>query len=291
MRDGSAGVSAGTVGIEGRREKSVGSSDHVFARAYMELQQQRQVEHIDVSAKTAASQAQPEGVRLASLGKGMSTADIDAKAQQVVIRRSGRVVERLADEKAASAFADKTGLSAEDRDTLLKLAALRAADGPAREAAKASIGKDARATDNMVNTLSQAAERGRARAEVQQNDAQVYEWIERQRQLRAQQEPAADQAGPAARAVEGSQTIERQGALAAPDQARAMPPEVGSQFTKDGDQYDHQQSKAVAFVDRGDKLSTSASTPKMAEALVKVAEGPGGRPVHGRAGVGQGPVT
>lgn len=54
-----------------------------------------------------------------------------------------------------------------------------------------------------------------------------------------------------------------------------MPPEVGSQFTKDGDKYYHQQSKAVAFVDRGDKLSTSASTPKMAEALVKVAEARG----------------
>lgn len=216
-----------------------------------------------------------EGVRLVSLGKGASVADIDEKAQQVVIRRSGRVVERLADEKAAGDFADKKGLSAEDRDALLKLAAARAADGPARDAVKATLGKDARAMDSMVNTLSQAAERGRVRAEVQQNDAQVYEWIERQRQLRAQQEPAASQAAPAARAVEGTQSIERQGALAAPDKSRAIPPEVGSQFTKDGDKYYHQQSKAVAFVDRGDKLSTPASTPKMAEALVKVAEARG----------------
>ena len=275
LRDGSVGVSAETVGIHGRREKSVGSSDQAFARAYAELQQQRQVERIDASAKTAASQAEPEGVRLASLGKGISTADIDAKTQQVVIRRSGRVVERLPDERAAGEFADKKGLSAEDRDALLKLVAARAADDPARDAAKASSGKDARPMNNMVNTLSQVAERGRVRAEVQQNDAQVYEWIERQRQLRAQQEPAAGQAGPAMRTVEGTQTIERQGALAAPDQARAMPPEVGLQFTKDGDKYYHQQSKAVAFVDRGDKLSTSASTPKMAEALVKVAEARG----------------
>lgn len=277
MRDGSAGVSAETVGIEGRREKSVGSSDQVFARAYVELQQ-RQVERIEVSARTGASQAEPEGVRLASLGKGVSTADIDAKAQQVVIRRSGRVIERLADEKAAGEFADKKGLSADDRDTLLKLAAARAADGPAREAAKASIGKDARPMDNMVNTLSQAAERGRVRAEVQQNDAQVYEWIERQRQLRAQQEPTAGQTAavaPTSRAVEGAQTIERQGALASPNTAPAVPPEIGSQFTRDGDKYYHQQSKAVAFVDRGDKLSTPASTPKMAEALVRVAEARG----------------
>lgn len=245
--------------------------------AYLELQQQRQV-RIEVSATTAASRGEPEGVRLESLGKGVSTADVDPKAQQVVIRRSGRVIERLADEKAAGEFADKKGLSAEDRETLLKLAAVRAADGPEREAAKASIGRDARSMDSMVNTLSQAAERGRVRAEVQQNDTQVYEWIERQRQLRAQQETAADSAAAAARpsrAVEGSQTIERQGPLAASDTARAVPPEVGAQFTRDGDKYYHQQSKAVAFVDRGDKLSTPASTPKMAEALVKVAEARG----------------
>lgn len=275
MRDGSAGISAETVGVDDRREKSVGSSDQAFARAYLELQQQRQV-RIEVSATTAASRGEPEGVRLESLGKGVSTADVDPKAQQVVIRRSGRVIERLADEKAVGEFADKKGLSAEDRETLLKLAAVRAADDPEREAAKASIGKDAQPMDSMVNTLSQAAERGRVRAEVQQNDAQVYEWIERQRQLRAQQETgsAAATARPS-RAVEGSQTIERQGPLAAPDTARAIPPEVGSQFTRDGDKYYHQQSKAVAFVDRGDKLSTPASTPKMAEALVKVAEARG----------------
>ena len=51
-------------------------------------------------------------------GKGASTADFDVKTNEVLIRRSGRVVERFEDDQAILDFAQKKRLSDLDRETL-----------------------------------------------------------------------------------------------------------------------------------------------------------------------------
>ncbi|MET0413021.1 MAG: LPD7 domain-containing protein [Polyangiaceae bacterium] len=225
------------------------------------------------------------GVRLESLGKGVSVADVDEKTNQVVIRRSGRVIERFADDQAVAAFAEKKKLSDVDRETLTKLAEVRNADRETRDQAKASLGPDARATAEMVNVLSAEAERGRVRAEVERNDAEVHAWVEKQRKLRQQREEpieteairAAAAASAAKPADKGSEAVEREATFAAPSERKtAVPSEVESQYLRVGEKYYHSNNtKAVAFVDRGDKLETPSSAPKMAEALVKIAEARG----------------
>ena len=224
------------------------------------------------------------GVRLESLGKGVSVADIDEKTNQVVIRRSGRVIERFADDQAVAAFAEKKKLSEVDRETLAKLSEVRNADRETREQAKASLGPDARATAEMVNVLMAEAERGRVRAEVERNDAEVHAWVERQKKLRQQRsEPIEAEAlraaaASAAKAPEkAAEAVEREATFASPSERKtAVPSEVESQYLRVGEKYYHSNnSKAVAFVDRGDKLETPSSAPKMAEALVKIAEARG----------------
>lgn len=223
------------------------------------------------------------GIRLESLGKGVSVADVDEKSQQVVIRRSGRVIERLADEKAVEQFADTKKLSDMDRETLSKLAEVRTADAQTRADVKATIGPDSRATSEMVNVLVREAEKGRVRAEVERNDAEVYAWVDKQKRLREQRaEPTAAEALKAAadRSVEAPRAgdgIEKEGTFAsAQTRAKVVPADIEAMYIKVGEKYYHSNNtKAVAFVDRGDKLETPSSAPKMAEALVKVAEARG----------------
>jgi hypothetical protein len=224
-----------------------------------------------------------QGVRLESLGKGISVADVDEKTNDVVIRRSGRVIERFGDDKSIAEFADKKKLSELDRETLVKLAEIRQADPSARAEVKLTLGPDLELREpEMVNSLAADPERGRVRAEVERYDAEVYAWVEKQkkaRELRVEPVEIAALAAVAAEAAEtkSADTIEREAPFASPNtRLKAVPPEVGSQYLQVGEKFYHQNNtKAVAFVDRGDKLETASSAPKMAEALVKIAEARG----------------
>lgn len=238
------------------------------------------------------------GVRLESLGKGVSTADVDEKTNQVVIRRSGRVIERFADNKAIAEFSEAKKLSEVDRETLARLSELRQAEPAARAEAKRSLGPDAKAREpELVNVVAPDPDKARIRAEVQQNDAEVYVWVERQRKLREQQRvqpgdaapvaataaaaaapsaPAPPTASPARPESRGDDTIEKESTFSSPNPRRVVPPEIGAQYLQVGEKYyNPNNTKTAAFVDRGDKLETPSSAPKTAEALVKIAEARG----------------
>ena len=232
-------------------------------------------------AGKSSEAAKEQGVRLVSLGKGVSTAGVDEKTNQVIVRRSGRVVERLVDAKAIDEFADKKKLSEVDRETLLKLNAVREADPGTRADAKRALGPDAARQPELVNSVAPATEKERVRADVQRNDAEVYAWIEKQRLARLRVEPieTAAIAAAAARSAEAKSgdTIEREAPFASPNaRIKVIPPEIGAQYSQVGDKFYHpNNTKAVAFVDRGDKLETPSSAPQMAQSLVKIAEARG----------------
>ena len=235
------------------------------------------------AAKGVDVPAKNQGIRLESLGKGISAADVDEKTSQVVVRRSGRVVERFEDEKAIVEFVEKKKLSALDRETLLKLNAVREADPAARAEAKRGLGPNAPAREpELANSVAASSEKGLLRAEIERNDAETYTWVEKQRKARLERvEPIETDviAAAAAKATEtkSGDTIEREALFASPNaRIKVVPSEIGSQFNQVGDKYFHQNNtKSVAFVDRGDKLETPSSAPQMAQSLVKIAEARG----------------
>ena len=230
------------------------------------------------------------GVRLDSLGKGTSTADVDVKSHEVVIRRSGRVVERFEDDRAIIDFAQKKRLSELDRETLLKLAALKSVDPLARADARRAIEARIPAPDaEPINAVAADTAQGRIRAEVERNDADVYARVEAMKKAREaarakRVEPlepvpepiAIERAGQAAE-VRSDDTITREAPFAAPNaKIRLVPADVTAQFIKAGNTYYvPNNTKAVAFVDRGDKLETSSSAPQIAKSLVSIAEARG----------------
>ena len=230
------------------------------------------------------------GVRLDSLGRGTSAADVDAKSNEVVIRRSGRVVERFEDDRAILDFAQKKRLSDLDRETLLRLDALKSMDPLTRADARRAI--DARspaAQVELANTVAADNAQGRIRAEVERNDADVYTRVEAMKKAREaakakRVEPLEPVPAPIAAARAGQDaearsddTITRESPFASPNaKIRIVPADITAQFISAGDTYYVPNStKAVAFVDRGDKLETSSSAPQIAKSLVAIAEARG----------------
>ncbi len=218
-----------------------------------------------------------QGVPLESLGRGASVADIDGKTRDVVIRRSGRVIERFDGPDAAADFAYKNNLSDVDRGTLNKLAIVRNLDAGERETVKQSLRTkiDAAASIEASNILERESENGRIRAEVEKNDIEVHAWVKRQKRLRAEKvakapqpiEPDIDPSVPANKASESKNrdSIER-----------LVPPEISKKYLHVGNKYHNPDAeKTVAFIDRGDKLQTPSNSPQVAEDLVKIADARG----------------
>ena len=230
---------------------------------------------------------QNPGIRLESLGKGASTADLDLKTNEVVIRRSGKIVERFDDEKSVAEFAERKRLSDVDRELLAKLNALRRLQPSAREDARRLFGDSAPERDvALTNVLAQDATTGRIRAEIERNDADVFARVEQLRKARqarpvepADPVPASIAAARAGQAAEArsDDTIQRESPFASPNaKIRVIPAEIGAQYVKAGNKYLHSNdTRAVAFVDRGDKLETPSSAPQVARSLVAIAEARG----------------
>jgi|GEM_PF-6233260 len=227
---------------------------------------------------------EPQGVRLESFGRGASSALVDA-SNEVVIKRSGKVVERFGDSREIADFADKKKLSDKDRNTLLELNKV-ARDVKAVDGIKASQPLQ----QDFTNVVEDDKVKGRIRAEVERNDAEVFARIEVMKKAReaakarAAVEPlepvpvriAAACAGQEAEA-RSDDTITRESPFASPNtKIRVVPAEIGSQFIKAGDKYYvPNNTKVVAFVDRGDKLETPSSAPQIAKSLVAIAEARG----------------
>lgn len=248
---------------------------------------------LDSLDRGATPSTAPAGVPLKSLGKGASAADFDAKSSDVVIRRSGRVVERLGDDQAIADFAAAKKLSEADRETLTKLSALKNLEPAQRAEARQAIGEKAAARDpELVNVLAADAAKGRIRAEVERNDAEVFARVEALKKAREAEkarrlvdplqpvpEPiAAGRAAQAAQAAEArsDDTITRESPFAAPNtKIRVIPEDISAKYVRSGDKYYTPNSKVVAFVDRGDKLETPSSAPQIAKSLVAIAEARG----------------
>ena len=247
-------------------------------------------------------------VRLESLGKGASSAEVDEATNYVVIRRSGRIVERFAGDESIDEYAAKRKLSERDRKNLQTLELLadskrrrliadvavalaESAEEKVREAS--AVGRPSMVHrgptpeapalgPELANSVAASTERGLLRAEVARNDTEVYDWVEKQRKARLERvEPIktamiAAAAGEAAE-IKSGDTIEREAPFASPNaRIKVVPPEIGAQYNQVGDKFYHpNNTKAVAFIDRGDKLETPSSAPQMAQALVKIAEARG----------------
>ena len=234
-------------------------------------------------APAVAPKASPPGVRLESYGKGVSYADVHERTRQVVIRRSGRIIERLPYDASIHKFATDHNLSQLDRETLSEVGAVRGLDAAKRQARFATLGPDAKL--EFPNTVSLDKKDGhffldRIREQVEQNDKEVFAWVERQRLARQSDRPSNVQemqtfaAALQARSSEPDpkKPIEQSSPLF--DRNLRVPAEVESQYNRAGEKFYHLTgTKAVAFVDRGDRLETPSSAPKLAEALVKIAEG------------------
>lgn len=228
--------------------------------------------------------ANDPGVRLESLGKGTSVADVDGKTNQVVIRRAGRVVERFNDDIAVAQFGNIKKLSEVDLETLSRLSEARQAPPAARAQLKRTLGPDSKTSESeFINGIEMDPEKARIRAAVERNDAQAYAWVERQRAARqrvaAPVSVVPDTAAvpaPARQEPKGNESIEKEAAFSAPSARRSIPDEIGSKYQQIGEKFYHpNNTKVVAFVDRGDKLETPSSAPKTAETLVKIAEARG----------------
>ena len=234
------------------------------------------------ASKTNDGPTADSGIRLESFGKGLSSADVDEKTSQVVIRRSGRIIERFDDDKTVAEFADKKKLSEVDRETLTKLAELRSAEPSVRAEAKLGLGPDSKAREaELLNSIAPDPEKARIRADIERNDAETFAWVETQKKARQQRAEPAETAPIAAAAAskqeaKGDETIEKESTFSSPNARRTIPPEIGAQYLQVGEKYyNPNNTKTVAFVDRGDKLETPSSAPKTAEALVKIAESRG----------------
>ena len=123
-----------------------------------------------VEAPDAASAQAPainptQGVRLASLGRGVSSADVDEKTRQVVVRRSGRVIERFAHGHELAEYAADRELSNGDLVILLKLHAVRDAGSVAIAQMKSNIAQDPELGDTeLANVPTAGSEKARRRA-------------------------------------------------------------------------------------------------------------------------------
>ena len=225
---------------------------------------------------------EPQGVRLESFGRGASSALVDA-SNEVVIKRSGKVVERFGDSQEIADFADKKKLSDKDRDTLLEM------NKAARDVKAAEEIKAAQAPrQDFTNAVEDEKVKGRIRAEVERNDAEVFARVEAMKKTRqaakarAVVEPLEPVPAPTTAAARAGQeaearsddTITRESPFASPNtKIRVVPAEISSQFIKAGDKYYvPNNTKVVAFVDRGDKLETPSSAPQIAKSLVAIAE-------------------
>ena len=240
----------------------------------------------DADAPAKAARPVEQGIRLASLGRGASSADIDVKTNDVVIRRSGRIIERFADDKSVALFVAEKKLSDVDRETLTRLAELRHADALTQQTAKQLLGPTDKTVDpELANGIERDPDKARARADIERNDAEAYAWVERQKKARLMRAEPAETAPIEAAVVADRQaqqtrpaeSIDKESTFSSPN-ARALivPPELGSKYVRDGDKFYHQANrKSVAFVDRGDRLDTPSSAPKMAETLVRIAEARG----------------
>jgi Large polyvalent protein-associated domain 7 len=231
--------------------------------------------------------AQASGARLESYGKGATSADLDLRTNQVILRRSGRVVDRFENTAAIVEFAERKKLAEPDREILLKLDAVRALDPQARANARRLHSESATVRDEeLINVLTAEAEKGRIRAEVERNDAEVFARVEAMRKARRQRlvEPvdpipppiAAERAAQAAEA-RSDDTIQRESPFASPNaKIRVIPADIRARYIQSGEKFYHSNdSKAVAFVDRGDKLETPSSAPQIARSLVAIAEARG----------------
>ena len=227
--------------------------------------------------------SEPQGIRLQSYGRGASSALVDPN-NEVVIKRSGKVVERFGDAREIAEFADKKKLSDKDRDTLLELNKI------ARDVKATAEINATPPTQDYVNAVEAEKVKDRIRAEVQRNDAEIFARVEAMKKAkeaakaRAAVEPlepvplrvAAARAGQEAEA-RSDDTITRESPFASPNtKIRVVPAEISSQFLQAGDKYYvPNDTKAVAFVDRGDKLETPSSAPQIAKSLVAIAEARG----------------
>ena len=237
----------------------------------------------------AALQPKPprveEAVRLASLGKGLSIAAVDDKTNDIVIRRSGRLIGRFADDKAIGDFAAEKKLSDIDREALARLVEARDAEMARRNLSKTAPGSPSLSGEpEFANGIERDPDKARARAEIERSDAEAYAWVERQKKARLlRAEPAETAPIEAAIAAERqaptrpAESIEKESTFSSPNvRALIVPPELGARYVRDGDKFYHQANrKSVAFVDRGDRLDTPSSAPKMAETLVRIAEARG----------------
>ena len=125
------------------------------------------------------------GIPLKSFGKGASAADFDAKTNEVVIRRSGRVVERLADDQAVTDYAAARKLSGADREMFARLSALRSLEPAARAEARQALNDRTPAREpELINVVGAAADKGSIRAEVERNDAEVFARVEAMKKAR-----------------------------------------------------------------------------------------------------------
>src|SRR5450755_5022346 len=198
------------------------------------------------------SSAGTSGVRLDSLGKGSSTADVDVKTNEVLIRRSGRVVERFEDDRAMMDFAQKKRLSDLDRETLLKLDALKGMDPQVRADAHRAIDARFPAPEvELTNAVAADTVQGRIRAEVERNDADVYARVEAMKKAREAAkakriEPLEPVPAPIAAARAGQEaearsddTITRESPFSSPNsKIRIVPADITAQFIKGaGDKY------------------------------------------------------
>ena len=231
------------------------------------------------------------GIPLKSLGKGASAADFDDKTNEVVIRRSGRVVERLADDQAVTDYAAAKKLSDADRESLARLSALRNLEPAGRAEARQALNDRTLAREpELINVIGAAADKGCILAEVEQTDADVFARVEAMKKAREAARakrpveplepiPAPIAAASAAQAVEArsDDTITRESPFASPNaKIRIVPAEISAQYVRAGDKfYAPNNPKVVAFVDRGDKLETPSSAPQIARSLVAIAEARG----------------
>ena len=244
--------------------------------------------------RAAGAGTASSGIPLKSWGKGASSADFDAKTSDVVIRRSGRVLERLADDQAVADFAAAKKLSDADRETLAKLSALKNLEPAQRAEARHAIVEKTPARDlELANAVAAEAAKGRIRAEVERNDAEVFARVEAMRKAREATrakrlvEPLEPVPPPiaAARAAQAAQaadaridgTVTRESPFASPNtKIRVIPADISAQYVRAGDKYySPNNPKVVAFVDRGDKLETPSSAPQIAKSLVAIAEARG----------------
>ncbi|TCV82727.1 LPD7 domain-containing protein [Sulfurirhabdus autotrophica] len=258
------------------------------------------VSSIDLIKSTNVTQDSPDkaepirnaqGVPLESLGKGKSVADIDSKTRDVVIRRTGRVIERFDSPESVEDFAQKKNLSERDRDTLNKLVTVRHLDANERDVVKQSLGTQVvqKSPDDALNIIERENEKGRIRDEVKKTNTEIHAWVERQKRLRAEKaakiskqietdnEPVAAVNNHKTPEVKPGDSIEREDVFAAPNtRYKFVPPEINKKYLHVGDKYHNLDSaKTVAFIDRGDKLQTSSSSPQVAEDLVKIADARG----------------